>query len=383
MGWFKKLTGGIFEPISHALAGVDDTIRENIPGGWTIPALIAGGYYFAPEIGAFVNGSTGATVAAGEVAGGEAAINSALTSGGLTGTNALASGEALTATPTNYMGGLSGVGADTASAAFPLTSGLGLSTGAEATGLSQYLNPSYLTPAAIAGSSLLGAVTSSQAAKAQADAAAQQGALNYKIWQEANQLNAPFRSAGLASQNRLMTLLGIKSGTTGTAAGDFVTDPNSPDFGKYARDFSMADFQADPGYAFRLSEGMKALDRTAAARGGLLSGSTLKGAERYGQDMASQEFQNAYNRYQTNRANQINPLMGYATGPGLSATGATTAAANQYGANQNEAIANMANARQSGYVGPANAIASGVNSYLNYAGNSALTNALMANRGIA
>jgi hypothetical protein len=52
----------------------------------------------------------------------------------------------------------------------------------------------------------------------------------------------------------------------------------------------------DPGYAFRLKEGQKALDRQAAARGGLISGGALKAAARYGQEMGSQEYGNAYNR---------------------------------------------------------------------------------------
>lgn len=66
-------------------------------------------------------------------------------------------------------------------------------------------------------------------------------------------------------------------------------------------DFTMEKFQQDPGYAFRMSEGLKALDRTAAARGGLISGGAMKAASRYGQDMASQEYQNAFNRYNQNR----------------------------------------------------------------------------------
>ncbi len=82
-------------------------------------------------------------------------------------------------------------------------------------------------------------------------------------------------------------------------------------------DFSMEKFQQDPGYAFRLSEGLKALDRTAAARGGLISGSAMKGAMRYGQDMASQEYQNAFNRYNANRtfnSNLFNANRAYQTG---------------------------------------------------------------------
>ena len=60
------------------------------------------------------------------------------------------------------------------------------------------------------------------------------------------------------------------------------------------------DLTQDPGYAFRLSEGQKALDRSAAARGGLISGGALKAAQRFGQDLGSQEYQNAYNRALTN-----------------------------------------------------------------------------------
>jgi hypothetical protein len=60
--------------------------------------------------------------------------------------------------------------------------------------------------------------------------------------------------------------------------------------------FTAENFQADPGYGFRLSEGLKALERSAAARGGLLSGGTGKALTRFGQEMASQEFGNAYGR---------------------------------------------------------------------------------------
>jgi len=49
--------------------------------------------------------------------------------------------------------------------------------------------------------------------------------------------------------------------------------------------FGMDQFTADPGYAFRLSEGQKALERSAAARGGLLSGGTGKALQRFGQEL--------------------------------------------------------------------------------------------------
>jgi len=133
------------------------------------------------------------------------------------------------------------------------------------------------------------------------------------------------------------------------------------DFGKYARDFSMKDYEADPGYAFRQSEGMKALERSAAARGGLLSGGALKGIQRFGQDLASQEYQNAFNRYQVNRANQLNPLQSL-MGSGQSAANVLTGAAGQMGQNQAAGITNAAQARASGYVGSANALGSALGS---------------------
>jgi len=243
---------------------------------------------------------------------------------------------------------------------------------------------SFITAAIIGGSALVGAYATNKAAKTQANAAergiqAQEAALNRQI-----ELNEPFRQAGLASQNRLMTLLGIQSpaATAEGATSEFVTDPNSPDFGKYARDFRMSDFEADPGYAFRLSEGVKALDRSAAARGGLLSGATLKGSQKYGQEMGSQEYQRAYDRYQTNRANQLNPLMGYASGPGMSATSANTAAVGNFGNAAAAGYGNIGQARASGYVGGANALNAALGTGLNYSQNQQYLNRLPMNNSV-
>jgi len=52
----------------------------------------------------------------------------------------------------------------------------------------------------------------------------------------------------------------------------------------------------DPGYEFRMSEGMNALNRSMAAKGLGVSGSNVKGALRYGQNLGSQEFGAAYGR---------------------------------------------------------------------------------------
>jgi hypothetical protein len=94
--------------------------------------------------------------------------------------------------------------------------------------------------------------------------------------------------------------------------------------GEFVRPFTMADFNADPGYAFRLLEGQKALDRQAAARGGLISGSALKAAQRYGQDMGTQDYgralQDFYGRQEIAR-NAAAGVAGY--GPTSNALAAT------------------------------------------------------------
>jgi len=71
--------------------------------------------------------------------------------------------------------------------------------------------------------------------------------------------------------------------------------------GEITRKFTMADFEEDPGYRFRLAEGQKALERSAAVRGMLQSGQTLKALTGYAQGMASQEYQNAFERFMRQR----------------------------------------------------------------------------------
>ncbi len=177
------------------------------------------------------------------------------------------------------------------------------------------------------------------AANAQAQSAQEAAALQREMFNRQVALQEPWRQAG---QNALAQL------QSGIGPG-----------GQFTRPFSMADYEADPGYGFRLSEGLKALDRTAAARGGLLSGATLKGAQRYGQDMASNEYQNAFNRYQVNRANALNPLQSMA-GLGQTSVNALGNAGANYANQAGEAYMGAGNARASGYIGGSNAMASGL-----------------------
>jgi len=188
----------------------------------------------------------------------------------------------------------------------------------------------WMIPAAIFGSSLLGASAASKAADTQAGAADRAAELQYKMYQENVQRQQPFLEAGVGALNKL------------TAAADY-------------KPFGMDKFQADPGYAFRLSEGQKALDRQAAARGGLISGGALKAATRYGQDMGSQEYQNAFNRYQTSRANQLQPL-GNLMSMGQSAASNQGTAAGNYGTNAGQAYMAGGQAMGAGQLGFGNTI---------------------------
>jgi hypothetical protein len=210
---------------------------------------------------------------------------------------------------------------------------------------------------------------------------------------------APYREAGQAGQNKLLEYLGIGG------------DKASADYGRYATaEFTPEAFAAgqDPGYGFRMSEGLKAVDRQAAARGGLISGAALKASQRFGQDMASQEYGNAFNRYQTVRGNTLSPYQnlqgvglnaanmtgnagasygsagGQAIGAagggmmnayGAASQGATGAygalgtgtfnALGGYGQGASESLMGAGNARASGYIGQANAFNQGVSGLTN------------------
>jgi hypothetical protein len=217
---------------------------------------------------------------------------------------------------------------------------------------------------AIVASAVIGGASSKSAAKTQAGAASDATAAQERMFERQIELQEPFREAGLAGQNRLLQLLGLGE------------DKTAKDFGKYASaEFGMDKFTADPGYAFRMSEGMKGLERSAAARGGLLSGSALKGIQRYGQGLASDEYQNAFNRYQTTRTNTLNPFASLA-GVAQSSANTLTNAAGTLGTNIGSNIIGAGNAAAAGQIGVANAVTGGVGQGINFYQNQQMMNRL-------
>ena len=221
----------------------------------------------------------------------------------------------------------------------------------------------YGVPLSLLTSAFMGSRAATDAANIQAESAREARQLARDIFNEQKALQEPYRAAGITAQNQLLNLLGL-SGNTAAA-----------EYGKFARPFGMSDFQQDPGYAFRLSEGMKALEASRAARGGLLSGATGKALTRYGQEMGSQEYGSAFNRFQTERSNRLQPLSGLMT-LGQAAASNQGAAAGAFGQTAGNLTTDIGAAQAAGQVGMTNALTGALGQYLNYSSNQALANAI-------
>ena len=208
---------------------------------------------------------------------------------------------------------------------------------------------------AVAVSGYLGSQAAKKGAEEQAGATRFAGDLSQRQYEQTRADQMPFLEAGKTALNQLIPL-----------ASNY-------------KPFDYNAMTADPGYGFRLSEGQKALDRQAAARGGLISGSALRAATRYGQEMGSQEYTNAFNRYQAERNAQLNPLqslagMGQTTAGNLGSMGAANAAT------MGNYATSGAAAQAAGRVGQTNAITGGVGTYLNYRQGNNLVDALRRNQ---
>jgi len=228
-----------------------------------------------------------------------------------------------TALPAGAQGGIA-AGTTLAGGALPaaaaaggsnfLANAAGALTGAG--GMSNLLGPALGAASQIAG----GYMANEQISKA-ADTAAASADKNLAFQREMfNTIRAdqePFRAAGVSALGKLTPLMDYKK-------------------------FSMSDFMADPGYQFRLTQGQQALDRSAAARAGLQSGAALKAATAFGQEMGSQEFNNAFNRYGIERERAINPLLSMA-GFGQTATNNLQQGAQNFGNTAGTIMGNAGN----------------------------------------
>jgi hypothetical protein len=397
---------GAIDAVSDLGVSIDQTVRDVLPGGWTTAALLAAGYYYAPEIGAYI-GASGETVPLAEVVD-AGVVSSPVTSGTVTATalppladvvaptvgsatgtalaNAAAPAVAPTVAPavapvvaptttalanlgatdaslgaagaanagTGGANFLSGMGAENA------VSGAGVSgTGilsnvpaADTSFLSSLIPSTPMGQIAAAqgltglGSALIGSSAAQKAADIQSAAAQSATALQGQMFNTINQQQAPYRTAGY---NALNQLGGLGSGTYQMydAAGNPTTQGTGT--GYLTKQFGPSDLQAGlaPNYDFMLQQGQMANQRQANIGGGAIGGNALQGLQKYTQDYAGNAYQNAFTNYQNQRSNIYNTLAGIA---GIGQTGQTAT---------NTAGTNLANAQSQLGVGSAAAQAAG------------------------
>lgn len=155
---------------------------------------------------------------------------------------------------------------------------------------------------------------------------------------------APFREAGVTATNMLTGQLPA------------LTAPMQ---------MTQAQLEATPGYQFNLSQGLKATQNSAAARGLGLSGAAMKGAANYATGLADSTYTNQFNMDQTNKTNAYNKLLG------VSQLGANAASGNASNATTlTQGVANnltgIGNAQAGAAMATGNALTSGANSLTNY-----------------
>ena len=204
------------------------------------------------------------------------------------------------------------------------------------------------TIAAVAtiGSGYMQGQAAKSAAQTQADAANRAMAQEAAMYGQSREDLAPYREQGYAALKDIERMKPFLTGQFGPEQ-----------FGQYL----------DPSMAFRQRLGTQATERLANIGGGAISGNTMRALTDYGQNLASTEYGNAFNRFQTERGNIYNTLANIA-GMGQQAVNTGVNAGQSFAAGQTGLITGGAAAQAAGTVGASNALAGGfggaTNAYL-------------------
>ena len=211
--------------------------------------------------------------------------------------------------------------------------------------------------AATVAGSMYSSKQAGKAAKTQAASADRASQIQQENFEQTRKDLMPYKQAGDTSLKQLMGQMGSN--------------------GYFNQTYTGQDIYSDPSYQFRLQQGQDAIQSSAAAKGGLLTGATLKALQNYGQESASQEYSNAYNRFnadQTNRYNRLSNLVGIGQN--------AAAQVGNAGAQTAQAVANNtmagANSIAAGQVASANNWANTANNL----GSMATSYAMMKNSGV-
>lgn len=196
--------------------------------------------------------------------------------------------------------------------------------------------------AAIIGSAVVGGIGASQQAKASraagqmtADATRYAADLQQQQYEQAREDLAPYREQGYTA---LQDIAGMKP---------LFTAQFGPE--------QMAQY-LDPSMEFRRRLGEQTTARALNVGGGAISGNTLRALEEFGQNLASTEYGNAFNRFQTERGNIYNTLANIA-GMGQQAVNTGVQSGQQAATNIGQAAIGGAQAQGAGQIGAANAYA--------------------------
>lgn len=149
---------------------------------------------------------------------------------------------------------------------------------------------------------------SSKAAQTQAQAADNASQMQWDMYDQTRKDLDPYNQAG---KNALGQLTSAANSNDRYRGGQFNYNGSSnPNYTSPQYQANAFNFETDPSYEFRKQQGMDGIQSQAAAAGGLLSGATLKALNAYNSDLASQEYGNAFNRYQTDEQRRYNQYLG-------------------------------------------------------------------------
>jgi hypothetical protein len=215
--------------------------------------------------------------------------------------------------------------------------------------------PDPVTAMVVGGTTLVSGKMQADAAKkaagTQAAAADRAMAQEMAMYEQSREDLAPYRELGY------------------TALGDI--ESRIPFFTSQFGDEQLAQY-LDPSMDFRRRLGEQTTARMLNVGGGAISGNTLRGLEDYGQNLASTEYGNAFNRFQNERTNIYNTLANIA-GMGQGAVNTGVTAGQNFAGQQTALLTGQAAAQAAGGVGAANAYSGA----LGTAGNMMYLNSLM------
>jgi hypothetical protein len=328
---FRLPTGEVTNQRTVKVSGFGDFFKE-----FVLPSV--GAYFGAGALGNALSPLTNALTGAGAAGGGAgAAMGAGIAEGMAPGALAPASAAELGAVNA-LTGAAPAVGATAPAMTGAGTPASALASGAQAAGaaakagtpaagptgidlLDKAIN-FVTTPAGAAivtgAGNIVGGIAAGEAAKsaaqtqaASADAATQ---LQRDIYNKFMEMNKPYYEAGVNALGQI----------------------------------TRGEVTAEPGYGFRLGEGMKALERLQASRGNLLSGGAMKAGQRFAQDLASEEYGKSFNR------------LANIAGIGQNAAGAAGTAGQNFAGQAGELGMQGANALVSGRIGRTSAYTSGL-----------------------